>query len=100
MTKCQYAYNPKLIKGLCGFYKSARIVSWMISGLLSGLAGKVGKADDIETVIHVMHLAGDAAAEIANKIECGAANFVDGDIALEWGVEFVPLQDVTKIADA
>src|SRR5207248_6963672 len=57
-------------------------------------------ADDVIPAIDVMHLAGDPGRQIAQKINPGAADILDRDVALQWRIELVPFQDVVEIADA
>src|SRR5689334_8387932 len=55
-------------------------------------------ADPVIPAVDVMHLAGDAAGEIAQKVEAGAADLLDGDVALERRVVLVPFEDIAEVA--
>src|SRR6185312_3208879 len=56
-------------------------------------------ADDMVAGIDVMHLAGDAGAEVAQEIEPGAADILDRHVALQGRIVLVPFEDVAEIAD-
>src|SRR5690606_11990199 len=56
-------------------------------------------ADHVIAGIDVMNLAGDAARQVAQEIEAGAADVVDRDVALERRIVLVPFQNVAEIAD-
>src|ERR1700732_1862014 len=57
-------------------------------------------ADDVIAGIDVMHLTGNAARHVGQKISAGLANLLDGDAAAERRIVLVPLQDVAEVADA
>src|SRR5690348_12390017 len=57
-------------------------------------------ADDVIAAIDVVHLAGDARAQIAQQIEPGAADLLDRDVALERRVVLIPFENIAEVADA
>src|SRR3546814_15052590 len=48
----------------------------------------------------MMDLAGNAAGEVAEQIQPGAADILDRHVALHRRVEFVPFENVAEIADS
>src|ERR1700757_177866 len=60
---------------------------------------RVFHADDVVTGIDVVDLAGHAAREIGDEIDCGVADLFDGYAAAQRRVVFVPFQDIAEVAD-
>src|ERR1700681_986312 len=81
---------PKLLPATAGASSDGRDV-----GRVHGL-----HADDVIAAIDVMDLAGHPGGEIAEEVDPGAADILDGDVALQRCVVLVPLEDVAEIADA
>ena len=73
------------------FYKSART--------LTRLAAEVGKADDIETAVHMVHFAGDAGGQIAQQIERRTANLFLGYRAAQGRIGFGVSIDLARRRD-
>ena len=48
----------------------------------------------------MVRFAGDAARQVGQEIERRRANIVDGDIAAQRRVQFVPFQNIAEIANA
>src|SRR5215468_11967454 len=57
-------------------------------------------ADHVVAAIDVVHLAAHTRGEVAQQIKRGAADILDGDVALQGRVVLVPLENVAEIADA
>src|SRR5207245_7571077 len=57
-------------------------------------------ADHVIAAIDMVDLAADPGGKIAQQVEAGAADIFDRDIALQWRVELVPLQDIAEIPDS
>src|SRR3546814_19745046 len=57
-------------------------------------------ADDVVARIDMMDLAGNAAGEVAEQIQPGAADILDRHVALHRRVELVPFENVAEIADS
>jgi len=55
---------------------------------------------DIVARVDVVNLASDPAGEVGEKVEAGAADVFNGDVAAERRIIFVPLHDVAEVADA
>src|SRR5215813_12812385 len=72
------------------------------ASLDDGDVGRVHRfhADHVVAAIDVVHLAADARGQVAQEIEPGAADVIDGDVALERRVVLVPFEDVAEVADA
>src|SRR5690606_24870493 len=57
-------------------------------------------ADEVIAGIDVMHLAGDAAGQIAAQVKGRPAHVFDCDVAAQRRIQLVPLEDIAEVADS
>src|SRR5690606_20161172 len=62
-------------------------------------AVRIHHSDDVIAAVDVKDFAGNAAPELAEQVECGAADLLDRDVALQGSIELVPAQNVAEVAD-
>src|SRR5207249_9055465 len=55
--------------------------------------------DHVVAAIDMMDLACDPRRKITQQVEASAADVFDRDVALQWRIELIPLQDIAKVTD-